>query len=140
MPQGSPLVPVCLVFPEHYLLDPFNSAATTPNSVPQVENALLYTALALTAAQDIFGHGTIPYDPQPSFLRASDSTSVGTVAARSGLVTGTGVGTCNITAHFTVSGQAVSGVSPFGCALISPASATLNYGGTQNFTATGRRH
>jgi hypothetical protein len=105
------------------------------NSVATVGGTLQYSAFAFdTNVSTLYPFGN-PIQPQPSWTWTTSNGSVATVNS-SGLVTGAGAGICTITASIVVGSATFSGSAQFGCALITPATATVNFGTPQTFTVT----
>jgi len=106
------------------------------NSIATVGGTLQFSAFAwdgLGILNPPFGD---PLQPQPTWTWSSSNTGIATINSSTGLVTGAGSGVCQITASSTVGLQILAGSAMLGVGLISPASATINYGQTQLFTAS----
>lgn len=115
-----------------------STLATSPvNSVASVGGTLQFTAFAwdgIAVLNPPFGN---PIQPQPTWTWASTNTGVATINSSTGLATGVSAGVCEIIATATVGLQTFSGSAMFGVTLITPNTATINYGSSQVFTASG---
>jgi len=103
----------------------------TPLSSPQ------FTAFAwdgIAVLNPPFGN---PIQPQPTWTWTSSNTGIATINSSTGLATGVGSGVCEIIATATVGLQTFSGAAMFGCALISPGTATITNGACQNGECIG---
>jgi hypothetical protein len=104
----------------------FSTSPFSPNwnHIPAIGGTLQLTAVEWVGGV-VRGGATWTY--------SSDNTGVCTVNS-SGLVTGTGVGACNITAQ---SDDGTSAVFPVGCALLSWVTKTIAFGASTSISASG---
>jgi hypothetical protein len=130
---APPIPTLIYVAPQAYAWP--NADAYGINSVSSVTQTLQYSVTPLSPAT-VNGEN-VPLDPTLySWVWSTSNSSVATVNSSSGLVTGQGSGICSIIASVTINAQVYSGSAQFGCALISPASASISFGQSQGFTST----